>query len=263
MFAKPGEAGKLQGCSFLRDLCVTIVQTWRLTWHLQTCKWSNCWCCESTLQVKQAWPNDASAYEYLNCSRKQTIHCVRLHSGMGDRLRAIMYLLRLAAGSKRILLIDHVFPARLESVLEPTLVDWSMGDIVLPADIRLVTSLVAWPPCITHHQRVSQFCAHPNPCDVFQALRLQYPDRLCMRCTFSSQSMTCQMLDDMWSWFWCHRDSVLNVVWRRGDHSFMLFWVTVTFICNPTHVLTRLFMISRRRVCRATLTPSGFSEGMI
>lgn len=54
-----------------------------------------------------------------------------------------MYLLRLAAGSKRILLVDHVFPARLETVLEPTLLDWSMGDVFLPADTRLVASLVA------------------------------------------------------------------------------------------------------------------------
>jgi hypothetical protein len=52
--------------------------------------------------------------------------------GLADRLRGIMWLLRLAHLTQRILLVQQDHPAPMEKFLVPNLVDWSVGSLELP-----------------------------------------------------------------------------------------------------------------------------------
>ena len=48
--------------------------------------------------------------------------------GAGDRLRGMLWTLRVAAGSRRVLFIMHDRPAPLEAYLEPALIDWRVDE---------------------------------------------------------------------------------------------------------------------------------------
>jgi hypothetical protein len=51
---------------------------------------------------------------------------------MGDRMRAILFLTRLAIATKRVLLIDWTFPTDLRKHLVPHLINWSTEGLDVP-----------------------------------------------------------------------------------------------------------------------------------
>lgn len=55
-------------------------------------------------------------------------------TGLGDRLRGIMYTLRAAAAAGRVLLIDILDPLPIEHLLMPSAIDWRMSGIQIPDD---------------------------------------------------------------------------------------------------------------------------------
>jgi hypothetical protein len=58
-----------------------------------------------------------------------------IHAGAiaaGDRFRGIMFLMRMAEATRRVLLVDWASPTRLEEFMLPAQLDWSMQGLGLP-----------------------------------------------------------------------------------------------------------------------------------
>jgi hypothetical protein len=52
--------------------------------------------------------------------------------GLADRLRGIMWLLRVAHLTQRVLLVQQDHPAPMEAFFVPSLIDWTIGGMDLP-----------------------------------------------------------------------------------------------------------------------------------
>lgn len=74
-----------------------------------------------------------------------------MHPVAGDRFRAILFLLRVAEGTNRVLLINWKSPTALEEFMVPNDLDWRLDGLDLPSN---ESTHVAW-PVLGEDQRVS------------------------------------------------------------------------------------------------------------
>lgn len=77
-----------------------------------------------------------NAHKHSPTAKYLIYHCAssvdQACNGLGDRLRGIMYMTRVAHGSKRIFLINNTAPVDLSNVFLPTAFDWRVGNISSP-----------------------------------------------------------------------------------------------------------------------------------
>jgi hypothetical protein len=70
----------------------------------------------------------AARYIVYTCKDHRDYGCY----GMGDRMRAILFLMRLAIATSRVLLVDWTFPTDLRKHLVPNLINWSTEGLDVP-----------------------------------------------------------------------------------------------------------------------------------
>lgn len=66
--------------------------------------------------------------------------------GIGDRLRGMEFVLRLAYATKRIYLLQTQYPAPMREFLAPAAIDWEMGNLSMPADFKYFVQRLARTP---------------------------------------------------------------------------------------------------------------------
>lgn len=66
--------------------------------------------------------------------------------GIGDRLRGMEFVLRLAYATKRVYLIQTQYPAPMREFLVPSTIDWEMGNLSMPSDFRYFVQRLARTP---------------------------------------------------------------------------------------------------------------------